>query len=279
MRILTVSAVEESVRRLCLAACCELPADVLAALEAAKKAEVPGSAAASVLDQLIENQRLARERRRPVCQDTGLVLVFLDVGRELFLQGDVEAAVNAGVRRAYTEGYLRKSILSPLSRVNTGDNTPAVLHVRYVPGDRLHVSVLPKGFGSENQSRLFMLTPAEGEEGVIRSIVSAAVEAGASACPPFVVGAGIGGTADSAMLLAKRQLLRPVGAPAEDETLAAVERAALTRINASGIGPMGLGGRTTALAVHAGAEPTHIAGLPVAVSLQCHACRRAGEVL
>jgi fumarate hydratase subunit alpha len=206
-----------------------------------------------------------------------MVVVFADIGRDVFIEGDLEAAVNEGVRAAYTDGYLRKSVLDPLTRVNTLDNTPAIVHLRFVSGDRLRLTVVPKGFGSENMSRVFLLAPSAGVSGVIESIVTTVLEAGASACPPVVVGVGVGGTMEAAALLAKRQLLRPVGAPSERSDVAEIEREALRRINQSGVGPMGLGGKTTALAVHAAAQPTHIAGLPVAVNLQCHACRHASE--
>lgn len=277
MRILHAAEVTEIVRRLSLRACCNLPQDVLTALEAARDAEAEGGTARSILSQLIENQQLARTCQRPICQDTGMVVVFADIGRDVFIEGDLEAAVNEGVRAAYTDGYLRKSVLDPLTRVNTLDNTPAIVHLRFVSGDRLRLTVVPKGFGSENMSRVFLLAPSAGVSGVIESIVTTVLEAGASACPPVVVGVGVGGTMEAAALLAKRQLLRPVGAPSERSDVAEIEREALRRINQSGVGPMGLGGKTTALAVHAAAQPTHIAGLPVAVNLQCHACRHASE--
>jgi fumarate hydratase subunit alpha len=250
---------------------------VQAALVAAQNAEAENSTAHSVLSQLLENQELARTSRRPICQDTGMAVVFADIGRDVCIEGDLEAAVNEGVRLAYTDGYLRKSVLDPITRVNTQDNTPAVLHVRFVPGDRLTLTAVPKGFGSENMSRVSMLSPSAGVKGIIDSIVQTVLDAGASACPPVVVGVGIGGTMEQAALLAKRQLLRPLGLSAGRDDLAEIEQTTLYRINESGIGPMGLGGRTTALAVHVGALPTHIAGLPLAVNLQCHACRHASE--
>ena len=277
MRLVQAAQLIEPVRRLCLRACCNLPQDVAAALSAAQSREEQGSAAKNVLDQLLENQQLAREKNRPICQDTGMAVVFADIGRDAHIEGDLTAAVNEGVRLAYTEGYLRKSVLDPITRVNTGDNTPAVLHIRLVDGDRVTLTVAPKGFGSENMSRLVMLPPSAGIEGILTHILTTVKDAGASACPPVVVGVGIGGTMESCALLAKRQLLRPLGEPAEREDVAAIEREALKRINESGIGPMGLGGMTTALAVHAAAEHTHIAGLPVAVNIQCHACRHASE--
>ena len=277
MRIVSAAQLIEPIRRLCLRACCNLPQDAVSALSLAREQEESGSAAKSVLNQLLENQALAREKFRPICQDTGMAVVFADIGQEVFLEGDLSAAVNEGVRLAYTEGYLRKSVLDPITRLNTADNPPAVLHVRFIPGDQIKLTVAPKGFGSENMSRLFMLPPSAGIEGILTHILAAVEDAGASACPPVVVGVGIGGTMESCALLAKRQLLRPLGKPADREDVASIEREALLRINQSGIGPMGLGGKTTALAVHAAAEPTHIAGLPLAVNIQCHACRHASE--
>ena len=275
MRKIQASSLVEHIRKLCLDACCNLPADVETALFAAHDLEAETSAARSVLSQLIENQRLARQKQRPICQDTGMAVVFADIGRDLHIEGNLEDAVNEGVRLAYTGGYLRKSVLDPITRVNTGDNTPAVLHISFVAGDKLLLTVAPKGFGSENMSRLTMLPPSAGVEGIVECVVTAVRDAGASACPPVVVGVGVGGTMESCAMLAKRQLLRTLGEPAEREDVATIEREALRRINASGIGPMGLGGAVTALAVHAAAQPTHIAGLPVAVNIQCHACRHA----
>ncbi|MCE5188974.1 MAG: fumarate hydratase [Eubacteriales bacterium] len=277
MRVVAAQSLVEPVKRLCLAACCRLPQDVCDALASARSLEAEGSAAQSVFDQLLENQLLARQKNRPICQDTGMAVVFADIGREIWIDGDLTQAVNEGVRLAYTQGCLRKSVLDPITRVNTGDNTPAVLHIRLVEGDRIRLTVAPKGFGSENMSRLTMLPPSAGTEGILNQIVLAVTEAGASACPPVVVGVGIGGTMESCALLAKRQLLRTLGEPANRQDLARLETEALARLNVTGLGPMGLGGRTTALAVHIAAEPTHIAGLPVAVNLQCHACRHASE--
>ena len=277
MRIIQAAQLIEPIRRLCLRACCNLPNDAVYALASARDREIEGSAARNVLDQLLENQQLARERNRPICQDTGMAVVFADIGQDVFIEGDLSAAVNEGVRLAYTEGYLRKSVLDPITRVNTEDNTPAVLHLRFVEGDHITLTVAPKGFGSENMSRLFMLPPSAGIEGILTHLTAAVRDAGASACPPVVVGVGIGGTMESCALLAKRQLLRSLGEPSAQEDVAAIEREALLRINAIGIGPMGLGGAVTALAVHAAAEPTHIAGLPLAINIQCHACRHASQ--
>ena len=212
---------------------------------------------------------------RPCCQDTGMAVAFVELGQEVHIQGSLEAAIQAGIAAGYTEGYLRKSVVSALSRENTGDNTPGVIHLRLVEGDGFTITIAPKGFGSENMSRVYMLTPAQGVEGVLDAVVDTVVSAGACACPPCVVGVGIGGTMEQAALLAKAQLLRPLGQPSPDPELIPWEQEALRRINQSGIGPMGLGGNTTALAVHMAQTPTHIAGLPVAINMQCHACRHA----
>lgn len=271
MRILSAAAIEAAVAGLCVDATCALPDDVVNALHLAYTQEE--GPAGIALRQILENEQLARASRRPCCQDTGLAVVFLDVGQEVYIDGDVNAAVNAGVARAYTDAYLRKSSLGALSRKNTGDNTPAVLHVRFVPGVQVHITVAPKGFGSENMSRLVMLKPVQGVDGVLDFIVETAQLGAANACPPVILGVGIGGTMEAAALLAKRQLLRDIGSKAETEELCALEREALSRVNALGIGPMGLGGKTTALAIHIGELPTHLAGLPVAVNVQCHCSR------
>jgi fumarate hydratase subunit alpha len=227
-----------------------------------------------ILRQILENAALASAEAMPACQDTGMAVVFLDVGQGVCLTGGPLAeAVDAGVRAARAEGCLRASVLWPLSRRNTGDNTPAALHTRIVPGDAVDIAVMAKGFGSENMSRLGMLMPAQGARGVADFVVETVREAGANPCPPMIIGVGIGGTAEGAMLLAKRQLLRSLGEPAPDAEMAELERALLARINALGIGPQGLGGDTTALGVLCAQQPTHIAGLPVAVNVQCHAAR------
>lgn len=279
MRTLPTEAITGAVDALCRQACCILPEEVTLALSAAMERENEGSAARSVLAQLVENAALAQSAFRPCCQDTGMAVVFLDIGRDVHLDGDVYDAVNAGVARAYTEGRMRCSVLDPLTRVNTGDNTPAVTHIRLVEGDRVHIAVAPKGFGSENMSRIEMLTPAMGRAGILRVITETVEKAGACACPPLVIGVGVGGTMEAAALLAKRQLLRTLGKPSENAETAALEREALLQVNALGIGPMGLGGKTTALAVHVGTTPTHIAGLPVAVNLCCHAYRHGERTL
>lgn len=273
MREIHVSDVEETIYALFMSACCEIGEDVLHLLEESYKMEA-SPFGKEVLRQLIENDRLAARRHMPICQDTGMAVVFMELGQEVhFVGGDVNEAINMGVRRAYRDGCFRASVLSPLMRINTGDNTPAIVHVRLVPGDRVTLTAAPKGFGSENMSRLHMLTPAQGIEGVKDAIVDTVRLAGGNPCPPVVVGVGIGGTAECAMLMAKHSLTRECGRPSEDPMLADMEKELLDRINRLGIGPQGLGGRITALAVHIEQMETHIAGLPVAVNMQCHAAR------
>lgn len=281
MRELDVSLVTAAVARLCEVAAFNLPDDAVAALRAAREAErsAPGR---EVIRLLEENEQLARAERIPICQDTGFVLVFIELGQDLHLAGgDLNAAIQAGVARGYTEHYLRASMVAdPLfARVNTRDNTPAMIYVDVVPGESLKLSLLAKGAGSENSTQLGMLSPAAGPAGVRDFVVQAVVKAGPNACPPVVVGVGVGGTADRALLLAKRATLRPVGSPNADARFAAFEREILDTVNATGIGPQGFGGLVTALAVHVEAAPTHIASLPVAVNLQCHAVRHAEVVL
>ena len=279
MREMDVALIEETLYNLCRSACCEIGEDVLCLLKRGLARE-RSPFGREILRQILENDRIACERQMPVCQDTGMAVVFMDIGQDVHLcGGDLNEAVNAGVRRAYKDGCFRNSVLTPLTRVNTGDNTPAVLHVRIIPGDQVHVTVAPKGFGSENMSRLGMLTPSQGVEGMMDFVVETVRLAGANPCPPVVVGVGIGGTAESCMLLAKRQLTREIGMPSEDPLLAEIEHTLLERINRLGIGPQGLGGDVTALAVHVAQAHTHIAGLPVAVNMQCHAARHKKATL
>jgi fumarate hydratase subunit alpha len=233
-----------------------------------------------MLDRIIENFGIASRRRFPVCQDTGMACVFVELGNEARVGGNLEDAVNEGVRRGYTEGCLRKSVVAdPLDRKNTGDNTPAMLYVEFVPGDRITVTVAPKGFGSENKSRLEMLRPSDGVEGVTDFVLDTVERAGADPCPPIVVGIGIGGTFDKAAFLAKKALLRPLGSRHKQEYYASLEAALLEKINALGIGPQGFGGAATALGVMIETLPTHIAGLPCAVNINCHAARHVRVVL
>lgn len=281
MRELDVSKVTEAVEELCIGACYDLPGDVARALEAARKAE-ESDVGREILDIVVENAKVARDERVPICQDTGVTIVFLEVGQDLHLVGgDLYAAVAEGVRRGYTKGYLRKSVVTdPLfARKNTGDNTPPVIYTDIVPGDKLRVTVVPKGTGSENMSGMKMLTPAAGPEGVKKFIVETVDKAGSNPCPPVIVGVGVGGMMDKAALLAKKALLRPVGQPHPQPEVAELERETLEEINRLGIGPQGLGGRVTALAVHIETYPTHIGALPVAANIQCHAARHAERVL
>ena len=279
MRELSVKHIEDTIYALFMSACCEIGEDVLSLLEKNLQTE-ESPFGREVLRQLIENDRLAAQKKMPICQDTGMAVIFMDVGQDVHLTGgDVNAAIENGVRRAYRDGCFRASVLSPLTRVNTKDNTPAIVHTRIVPGEQVTLTAAPKGFGSENMSRLWMLTPSQGVEGVKNAIVDTVRLAGGNPCPPVVVGVGIGGTAERAMLMAKHSLTRECGTPSDDPMLADMERELLERINNLGIGPQGLGGRTTALAVHIEQMPTHIAGLPVAVNMQCHAARHKTAVI
>lgn len=279
MRNIDAKVIEDTVARLCIEANLRLPPDVINAIESAEKAE-PWDGAKRILSLLGDNVRIAAEKTLPVCQDTGMACVFVELGQDVHIDGDFEEAVNNGVRRGYGEGYLRKSVVcDPLRRVNTGDNTPALLTVKLTRGDKMRITVMPKGFGSENMSALKMLKPADGVEGVKNFVLETAEKAGANPCPPIIVGVGIGGSFDKAAYLAKHALLRPVNEPNPDEYYAALERELLAKINALGIGPQGFGGKTTALAVLIEAMPTHVAGLPVAVNISCHATRRASASL
>lgn len=279
MRNIDSKVIEDTVARLCIEANLRLPPDVINAIERAEKAE-PWDGAKRILSLLGDNVRIASEKTLPVCQDTGMACVFVELGQDVHIEGDFEQAVNNGVRRGYGEGYLRKSVVcDPLRRVNTGDNTPALVTVKLTRGDKMRITVMPKGFGSENMSALKMLKPADGVEGVRNFVLDTVEKAGANPCPPIIVGVGIGGSFDKAACLAKHALLRPVNEPNPDEYYAALERELLDKINALGIGPQGFGGKTTGLAVLIEAMPTHVAGLPVAVNISCHATRRASASL
>jgi fumarate hydratase subunit alpha len=279
MRQIEVAEVTRAVKEAVIAANYEAGADLLAALERGLQEEESPSGKES-FRQLLENARIALQERIPMCQDCGLAVIFVEVGQDVHLVGgDLEAAIQEGVRQGYKEGYLRKSLCHPLTRANTGDNTPAVIHTEMAPGDRLKLTVVPKGGGSENMSRLYMLKPAEGWAGIREKVVTTVREAGANPCPPIIVGVGIGGTFERAALLAKKALLREVGEPHPDPEIAQLERELLKAINDLGIGPQGLGGRITALAVQVLMQPCHIASLPVAVNIQCHASRHKEVVL
>ncbi len=279
MRILKAEAFIPVVKELCIRANCDLPRDVRERLGACRAAE-PWPAARDMLDKIIENYQLAEANALPICQDTGLACVFLDIGRDVHIEGDLAQAVDEGVRQGYREGYLRKSaVADPLRRLNTGDNTPAMLYTQLVPGEQVTVTVAPKGFGSENMSQIRMLRPSDGEQGVIDFVLAVAEAAGPNPCPPMVLGVGLGGTFDKAALLAKRALLRDLGSPNPDPYYARLEALLLEKINGLGIGPQGFGGATTAISVAIEIMPTHIAGLPCAVNVNCHAARHMTEVL
>jgi len=280
MRTITAGALTDAVRELCITVNHQMGADMLAALERARETEESDTGRA-VLGRLLENARVAREQLFPICQDTGTAVVFVDLGQDVHVSGGgLEAAIHEGVRRGYRDGYLRASVVrSVLDRANTGDNTPAIIYTRIVPGDRISLAVLAKGAGCDNMSRLAMLTPSDGRDGVLRFVVRAVAEAGPNPSPPLIVGVGLGGTFEQAALLSKRALLRSVGAPSADPALADLEADLLRRINDLGIGPAGFGGRVTALAVHVESHPTHIASLPVAVNLDCHSHRAGRTVL
>lgn len=275
MRTIDTETIIKTVSEMCIEASHFLTPDMKEALDKAKENEI-SPLGKQVLDQLSENLRIAGEDMIPICQDTGMAVIFAEVGSDVHVEGSLTDAINEGVRRGYVDGYLRKSVVGdPLLRVNTGDNTPAVIHYDIVPGDKLKLTLAPKGFGSENMSRIFMLKPADGEEGVKNAILSAVKDAGPNACPPMVVGVGIGGTFEKCALLAKKALTREVNKRSDIEWVRNMEEELLDRINRSGIGPGGLGGSTTALAVNINTYPTHIAGLPVAVNICCHVNRHS----
>lgn len=279
MREINASLISDAVRRLCIDANCHLSGDIKDCISNFCKLE-PWPAAKDILERIIENYKIADERNQPVCQDTGVACVFLKIGQDVHINGDVTEAVNEGVRQGYAEGYLRKSVVrDPLERINTGDNTPAMIYFELVPGENVEITVAPKGFGSENMSKIAMLRPSDGLEGVKSFVLRTVEEAGPNPCPPIVVGVGIGGTFDKAAYLAKKALLRPVDKRHEDPFYAELEEELLRSINELGIGPQGFGGRTTALAVNIEKFPTHIAGLPVAVNINCHVTRHKTEVL
>ena len=279
MRIIEQEKFIEVVKQLCINACCHLPQDVAERIAVCKQQE-KWPLAQDVLNKIEENHQLAHRNEVPICQDTGVACVFLDIGEEVSLAGNWQLLVDEGVRQGYAHGYLRKSMVAdPLRRQNTGDNTPAMLYVRQVPGDKLTITVAPKGFGSENMSQIRMLSPSAGERGVMDFVVEAVEQAGPNPCPPIVVGVGIGGTFDKAATLSKYALLRNLDTANPDPYYAQMEHTLLQRINALGIGPQGYGGGSTALAVSVLAMPTHIAGLPCAVNINCHVARHATEVL
>lgn len=281
MREISAQEITEAVARLSIEACYYLGNDVVNALCKAREAE-PSPLGREILDMILENAEIARRGEFPLCQDTGFTVVFVEIGQDVHIVGgDLYEAIVEGVRRGYREGYLRKSIVrQPFSaRVNTGDNTPPVIHTTILPGEHIKLIVAPKGGGSENMSYLCMFPPAAGRQGITDFVVESVNKSGANPCPPIIVGVGIGGTMEQTALLAKRALLREVGRPHPDPEVAALEADILERVNRLGIGPLGLGGRTTALAVHVETFPCHIASLPVAVNLQCHSVRHKEAIL
>jgi len=281
MRDIDCKQITETISNLFQEACVYLPKDVLTILKQAREKE-ESPVAKDVLDKMLENTEISSKEKIPLCQDTGAAVVLLELGQEVHITGgDLYTAINEGVRQGYEKGYLRKSMVrQPFSaRVNTKDNTPAIIHSDIVPGDKLKISVIPKGGGSENCSRLTVLSPAKGRQGIIDFVVNLVDESGSNPCPPVIIGLGIGGTTDKTMTLAKKALLRKVGEPNSDPEVAELEREILQRVNNLGIGPMGYGGRTTALAVHAEVFPAHIASLPVAVNMQCWCARHKEAIL
>lgn len=278
MKTITYNQIVNSVENL-VTACSEITPSCVKTMQTALENE-SGQNAKFALRMLLDNASLAKEKGLAVCQDTGMAVFFVRLGQDVHIEGGLLTdAIDEGVRVGYSKNGYRASVLDPISRINTKDNTPAIVHIDLAEGEDLEIEFLPKGFGSENMSRLFMLKPSQGVEGVKDCIVQAVEESGANPCPPIIVGVGIGGTAEKAMSVAKEQLLREVGEPSSDDTLAAMEKEVLERINALKIGAQGFGGDTTALAVHIGKFPTHIAALPVAVNIQCNAMRKSRVVL
>jgi fumarate hydratase subunit alpha len=279
VREISVTDIVPAVAAACVSACRDLPEDVLLALERAVTAE-DSEIGRAVLEELAENAQIARSEQVPLCQDTGFAVVFVEIGQDVHIVGGgLYDSIDEGVRRGYGEGYLRKSIVRhPLDRVNTGDNTPAVIHTTIVPGDSLKIIIAPKGGGSENMSATKMLVPADGADGVVRFVTDTVVNAGSNPCPPVIVGVGLGGTLEMAAILSKRAILRKIGEHSSNPLDADLERRLLQAVNATGVGPSGYGGTVTALAVHVESYPCHIASLPVAVTIQCHAARHAQAV-
>lgn len=280
VRTIHTDEITRNIKEMCIEANYFLSPDMQDALKGSEQNE-ESEIGQRILGQLQENLRIAGEEMIPICQDTGMAVVFLEIGQNLHIEGNwLEDAVNEGVRQGYEEGYLRKSVVGdPIIRENTKDNTPAIIHSSIVLGNKIKITVAPKGFGSENMSRIFMLKPADGVEGIKNAILEAVMDAGPNACPPMVVGVGIGGTFEKCAVLAKMALTREIGSHSDLPHVAALEEEMLSRINGLGIGPGGLGGTTTALAVHINTYPTHIAGLPVAVNLCCHVNRHVTRIL
>ncbi len=279
MREIHVDEIRDNVAQICIDAAYNLSEDVLTAFDRAIETET-APAAREIIELLKENARIAKDEHIPICQDTGIAIFFVEIGQDLRIKnGFIVDAINEGVRKGYKEGYLRKSVVDPITRRNTGDNTPAIIYTELVPGDKLKISFMPKGAGSENMSAIRMLRPTEGVEGVRSFVLECVQKAGANPCPPVVIGVGIGGSFEKAALLAKKSLLRPVGSPNSKLELASLEETLLKAVNKTGIGPEGFGGKVTAMAVHVESFPCHIASLPVAVNINCHAARHKTIIL
>ena len=276
MREIKATQIAELVEKLCIEACCVLTDDIKSSFKSSLQTE-QSPLGRDILETLIENAQIAKEERSPICQDTGLTVVFVTIGQDVHIvDGFIEDAINEGVRNGYEKGYLRKSVVNcPIERKNTNDNTPAIIHYELVPGSDFNIIITPKGFGSENKSALKMLTPSDGVAGIKKFVIDTISAAGGNPCPPIIVGVGIGGTMERAAYLSKKALLTTVGSANENETLATLEKELLEEINKLGIGPAGFGGTTTALAVNVLTNATHIAGLPVSVNIGCHATRHA----
>ena len=274
MRTIHTDEIIKNIKEMCIEANLSLTEDMKCRFKNATESE-KSPLGKQILNQLQENMEIAAADHIPICQDTGMAIVFLNIGQDVHIEGmDLHDAVNEGVRQGYTEGYLRKSVVKdPLIRENTKDNTPAIMHIDIVPGENLEILVAPKGFGSENMSRIFMLKPADGEEGIKKSVIQAVKDAGPNACPPMVIGVGIGGSFDKVTMLAKKAMIREIGSHHPDQRYASLEDELLQMINETGIGPAGYGGKTTALSLNIETFPTHIAGMPVAVSICCHVSR------
>ena len=279
MREIHVDEIRDNVAQICIDAAYNLSEDVLTAFDRAIETET-SPAAREIIELLKENARIAKDEHIPICQDTGIAIFFVEIGQDLRIKnGFIVDAINEGVRKGYKEGYLRKSVVDPITRKNTGDNTPAIVYTELVPGDKLKISFMPKGAGSENMSVIRMLRPTDGVEGIRNFVLECVQKAGANPCPPVVIGVGIGGSFEKAALLAKKALLRPVGSPNPKLELASLEETLLKTVNKTGIGPEGFGGKVTAMAVHVESFPCHIASLPVAVNINCHAARHKTIIL
>ncbi len=280
MREINVKEITDSVKKLCVESNCILNDDIYSVLKKSVETEV-SEIGKDILEKIVKNADLAKEKMKPICQDTGMAVIFIEIGQEVHISGgNLTAAINEGVKQGYSEGFLRKSVVEdPLIRVNTNDNTPAIIHYDITDGDRIKITVAPKGFGSENMSRLYMLKPSQGENGVKEAVIKTVTLAGSNPCPPMVVGVGIGGNFEHSAYLAKKALLRPIGNYSDKPHIKALEKELFEKVNKTGIGPQGLGGKTTVMGLNIETFATHIAGLPVAVNISCHVTRHREIIL